>query len=351
MGSDAMTQRSIRAELETLCVGESLSQSQCHDVFSAVMRGEVGAAELSALLIALKIKGESADEIAGAARAMREAALTLDTGDLAVADSCGTGGDGASTVNISTAAALVAAEGGAHVAKHGNRSISSKCGSADVLEQLGITLEATPATSRKSLEELGICFLYAPQYHAGVRHAMPVRRALAVRTMFNLLGPLANPALPAYQLMGVYDPARCITLATTLGKLGVRRAMVVHGGGLDEIALHAPTIAALVEHGEVRKLELTPEAVGFGRRGIAELRGGDPASNAAWLWSLLSGEGVDAHNEAVAINAGALLWIAELANNHRAGTEAALAILRSGKTAERFARWRDLIATGPIDGP
>lgn len=339
-----MTDKNITAELEALCAGESLSQAQAHDLFAAVMRGELSEPRLSALLVALKIKGESPDEIAGAARAMREAALPLDTGSLEVADSCGTGGDGAATVNISTAAALVAAAGGVNVAKHGNRSISSRCGSADVLERLGVRLQASPARSRRCLEELGICFLFAPQYHAGVRHAMPVRRALGVRTMFNLLGPLANPALPDYQLMGVYDPARCETLARTLGKLGTRRALVVHGGGLDEIALHAPTTAALLEDGEVRTLELTPEGAGVRRRTLDELSGGDPEANASWLEALCAGEASDAHQEAVAINAGALLWIAGRAADHRDGTAAALAILRSGRAGELLRSWCALLA-------
>lgn len=339
-----MNDKNITVELEALCAGENLSLTQAHELFTAVMRGEVSEARLSALLVALKIKGESPDEIAGAARAMREAALHLDTGTLEVADSCGTGGDGASTVNISTAAALVAAAGGVTVAKHGNRSISSRCGSADVLERLGVVVEATPARSRRSLEELGICFLFAPQYHAGVRHAMPVRRALGLRTMFNLLGPLANPALPAYQLMGVYDPARCATLAHTLDKLGTQRALVVHGGGLDEIALHAPTTAALLEGGKVRMLELTPEGAGVAPRSLDELRGGDPEANASWLSTLLAGEGSDAHRDAVAINAGALLWITGRADDHREGTARAIAILDSGEAGELLRRWCALLA-------
>ena len=230
--------------LETLCRGEDLSRDRVRALFRAVMAGEVSEVQLTALLVGLKAKRETPDEVAGAAEAMRSAALHLDTGGLTVADSCGTGGDGAHTLNLSTATAFVAAAGGMRIAKHGNRSISSKCGSADVLEQLGIRIDAPPEVSRRCLEEAGVCFLFAPQYHAGVRHAMPVRRALGVRTIFNLLGPLANPALPAIQLMGVYDAARCETLATTLGKLGCKRALVVNGDGLDEIALHAETRAA-----------------------------------------------------------------------------------------------------------
>lgn len=306
------------------------------------MRGEVSEVQLTAILIALKAKGETPDEIAGAAKAMREAALTLDTGSHEVADSCGTGGDGAQTVNISTAAALVAAEAGVPVAKHGNRSISSRCGSADVLERCGVAIEAAPSLSRRCLDEVGLCFLFAPQYHAGVRHAMPVRRSLGVRTIFNLLGPLANPALPRFQLMGVYDPERCAALAHTLGLLGCERALVVHGGGLDEIALHAPTRAALLEDGEVRPLAIAPEDVGLGRCALSELRGGDPEDNARWLRNVLGGRGSRAHADAVAINAGALVWIAGRAASHREGVEAALSILASGRALERLERWAGL---------
>jgi anthranilate phosphoribosyltransferase len=330
----------VPRHIETLCAAGSMSRDESQALFAAVMRGELDAISLTAILIALKAKGETPDEIAGAATAMREAALTLDTGDLDVIDSCGTGGDGAQTVNISTATAIVAAAGGAHVAKHGNRSISSRCGSADVLEQCGIDIEATPAASRQCLDKAGICFLFAPQYHAGVRHAMGVRRGLGVRTMFNLLGPLANPALPRFQLVGVYDPARCRALAETLGLLGCERALVVHGGGLDEIALHAPTTAALLEAGEVRELTLSPADVGLASCSIDELRGGAPEENARWLTQLLAGHGTRAHNHAVAINAGAVLWLCGKAVDHRAGVEAALELLASGAGATTMDRWK-----------
>jgi anthranilate phosphoribosyltransferase len=332
----------LRAEIERICRGEHLSRDESEALFGGVMRGDVSEVQLTAILVALKAKGETPDEIAGAAKAMRDAALNLDTGDLDVADSCGTGGDGAQTVNISTAAAFVAAAGGVAVAKHGNRSISSKCGSADVLERCGVKIDAAPAVSLRCLREASICFLFAPQYHAGVRHAMPVRRGLGVRTMFNLLGPLANPALPRFQLMGVYDPDRCVTLAETLRVLGCQRAMVVHGGGLDEIALHDTTTAALLEDGEVRTLEITPESVGLSRRDIDALRGGEPESNAKWLQELLAGHGEDPHVEAVAINAGALLWLCGKAESHRAGTEEALSILRDGRAAAHLERLRVL---------
>jgi len=340
----------IRQQIEALCRGESLAKDDCQELFSAVMRGAVSEHQLCAALIALKAKGETPDEIAGAASAMRAAALAFDTGDMDVADSCGTGGDGAQTVNISTAAALVAAEAGVTVAKHGNRSISSRCGSADVLERCGVRIDAPVEVSRHCLETERLCFLFAPQYHAGVRHAMPVRRALGVRTMFNLLGPLANPALPRYQLMGVYDAARCRTMAETLSLLGCERALVVNGGGLDEIALHAPTHGALLKDGKVRELTITPGDVGLQERPIEALRGGDPEGNAAWLRKLLAGEGDAAHAEAVAINAGALAWICGVANSHRAGVEQALEVLASGQAALRLDRWAKLSAGAASPG-
>jgi anthranilate phosphoribosyltransferase len=326
--------------LETLCAGRSLTRDQARELFEAVVAGELGDVELAAVLVALKTKGETVDEIAGAAAALRARALAFDTGDRDVADSCGTGGDGAHTLNLSTAAALVAAEGGVAIAKHGNRSISSRCGSADVLESLGIAIDAPPALARRCLDEVGICFLFAPQYHAGVRHAMTVRRALGVRTMFNLLGPLANPASPRIQLVGVYDPERLAPLAATLGMLGCRSALVVHGGGLDEIALHDETRAALFSDGEVRMLSLSPEAAGVGRHPLEALRGGAPEHNAARLEELLGGGGDAAHRDAVAINAGALLWLSGRAVSHRDGTAMALSILEQGNALDRLARWR-----------
>ncbi|MEZ4445767.1 MAG: anthranilate phosphoribosyltransferase [Polyangiaceae bacterium] len=321
----------LAAAIETLCEPQDLSQDEAERLFAAVIAGEVSEIGLAALLALLKAKGETPEEVAGAALALRRGARAFDTGELEVADSCGTGGDGAHTLNLSTASAFVAAAGGVKVAKHGNRSVSSKCGSADVLEALGVSIETPPEVARRCLEIAGICFLYAPQYHAGVRHAMPVRRGLGVRTIFNLLGPLANPARPAIQLMGVYDPRRCRTLAETLGRLGCRRALVVHGGGLDEIALHAETEAAFLDDGRVTTLTLRPEDVGLPRVSLDALAGGEPEDNAQWLQALLAGEGDAEHEAAVAINAGALLWLADQAADHREGTARALAILRAGQ--------------------
>ena len=231
------------ALLARLCGGDSLTAGQSELLFQALVAGELGEAEIAALLIALKVKGETGDELIGAARALRAAALPFDRPDYLFADSCGTGGDGSRTINLSTAVAFVAAAAGLPIAKHGNRSVTSKCGSADVLEQLGVRLDVSPETSRRALDQAGICFLFAPQYHPGLRHAGPVRRALKVRTVMNMLGPCVNPARPAVQLLGVADPALLEPVATTLAGLGVERALVVHGAGLDEVALHGETEA------------------------------------------------------------------------------------------------------------
>jgi anthranilate phosphoribosyltransferase len=334
--------RKLCERLDALCRGEALGREDSRALFAAVMHGEVGEIELAGLLTALRCKGESPEEIAGAAEAMRAAAVPFDTGGVAVADSCGTGGDGQHTVNVSTAAALVAAAAGLPIAKHGNRGVSSRCGSADVLAAAGVRIDLAPEGSRRCLHEAGMCFLFAPQYHLGVRHAMPVRRALGMRTLFNLLGPLANPARPRWQLMGVFDAARCEPLAATLGMLGCERALVVHGGGLDEIALHAPTTAALFEDGAVRRLELTPEQAGVGRHPLAALAGGDADDNARWLEALCAGEGSVAHRDAVAINAGALLWVCGRAPDLGAGAEIARAVLARGEARRTLARLREV---------
>lgn len=319
----------MKPMLEQLCRGEDLSPAQSEALFGAVMAGQVEPFVLAGMLVALKAKGETAAEIAGAARAMRRAATRLEA-EGEVGDACGTGGDGAGTINISTAAAFVAASAGVQVAKHGNRSISSRCGSADVLERAGVVIDAPPEVSRRALAEAGICFLFAPQYHPGVRHAMPVRRGLGVRTLFNLLGPLANPAEPAFQLMGVYDPALCTLAAQTLHHLGCRRAMVVHGGGLDEIALHAATTVACLEQGEVTTMVLTPEGLGLREAPVEALRGGEPEEAAQWLEDLLSGQGATAHRDAVAANAGALIWLGGRASSLEAGVAEAGARIDDG---------------------
>lgn len=326
----------MKETLEKLCDGQDLSFDEIFGVFSRLLDGELGEVEITSLVVALKAKGEAPEEIAGAAQALRDGAAAFPRPDYAFADTCGTGGDGAGTVNISTAVAVACAGMGIPVAKHGNRSVSSRCGSADVLEELGVRLDAPPDTARRCLDETGLCFLFAPNYHAGVRFAMPVRRQLRTRTIFNLLGPLVNPSRPSTQLLGVYDPELCVPMAETLQLLGCERALVVHGSGLDELAIHGPTTAALLRDGRVVELELCPEEAGLTRHSLDELAGGLPEENAAHLRALLSGDGPAAHNHAVALNAGAVAWLAGRAETLAEGAEQALDALRSGELIDRF---------------
>ncbi len=332
----------MKETLERICDGQDLSFQQAFDIFSRLLDGELSEVEITALVIALKAKGEAPVEIAGAAQALRDGAAPFPRPDYAFVDTCGTGGDGAGTVNISTAVAVTCAGLGIPVAKHGNRSVSSKCGSADVLEQLGVRLDAPTDVARRCLDEAGICFLYAPQYHAGVRFAMPVRRSLRTRTIFNLLGPLVNPSRPAVQLMGVYDPKLCVPIAETLHLLGCERALVVHGSGLDELAIHGTTTAALLQDERVSELEICPEEAGLERHTLDELAGGEPEENAAHLRRLLAGDGPRAHNAAVAFNAGALAWLSGRAETLADGVEQALRALRSGELVDHFERFAEV---------
>jgi anthranilate phosphoribosyltransferase len=348
-------QRDCRDQLDRLCRRDDLSREETRALFGAIIAGEVSELELAALLAALRCKGETADEIAGAAEALRDAAATFPAPNASIgarlADSCGTGGDGAQTVNISTAVALLAAECGLPMVKHGNRSVSSSCGSADVLERCGVRVDASAEVSARALEQLSICFLFAPQYHSGVRHAMPVRRALGVRTIFNMIGPLANPARPQVQLMGVYAPELLQPMARTLTLLGCSSALVVHGGGLDEIALHAPTQAARVRNGLVTTFEIEPEELGLSRQPLSALRGGDADANARWLRGLLAGQGPEAHAQAVALNTGALLWISDQAKDLATGYQRAREALDAGGAAERLAAWAKLTSATLAGSP
>ena len=239
----------------------NLTSDEAHSAMNVLLEGGASDTEVAGFLVALRMKGETAEELAGFARAMREHMIAVDAGD--VVDNCGTGGDRAGTVNISTAAAFVAAEWGIPIAKTGNRSVSSRCGSADVLEQLGVRLDPPPEVARRCLDELGICFVFAPQYHAGVRHAAPVRKALGVRTVFNLVGPIANAARPTWQMMGIYDPALCEPAARTLALLGRRVALAVHGDGLDEVALHGITRGILLRDGQLEPVTISPADAGL----------------------------------------------------------------------------------------
>lgn len=331
----------IATLLDTLSC-RHLTREESRAAFECLVAGAYSELEIAALISALKVRGESPEEIAGAAMALRESAIPFPRPSYAFADTCGTGGDGAGSFNVSTAVALVAAELGIPVAKHGNRSVSSRCGSADVLETAGVRLDTPPDVARRALDEIGICFLFAPAYHAGVRHAAPVRKALGTRTIFNLLGPLANPSRPPFQLMGVYDPSLCVPLATTLGMLGAEVALVVHGSGLDEVALHGPTTGALWRDGQVAELEITPEEAGLSRRPLCELEGGTPAENLELLIQVLKGNGLAARRDTVALNAGTLAWVTGRAGTLAQGVAQARDALAGGGAARRLERWVEL---------
>lgn len=319
-----------------LAAGHSLSHDQTYALFGDVIAGHVAPDVLVRVLVQLRDKGETPDEIAGAASAMRDAATPFRRPDYVFADTCGTGGDGVGSVNVSTAVAFVAAAAGVPVAKHGNRSVSSKCGSADVLEQLGVNLTPDPDVSRRALDEVGVCFLFAPQYHPGARHAAPVRKKIGTRTIFNVLGPLVNPARPTIQIMGVYEPRLVDVAAKTLARMGCVAAMAVHGSGLDEIALHGPTVGARVDGDALTSLEITPATLGVATAPVEALAGGGPQANAMWMRELLGGRGNPVHVDAVAANTAAILWLAGRAESLRDGVEQAKATLASGDGLRRL---------------
>ena len=316
--------------LARLYAGQALNAAEAERLFAELVQGRLGDPSIAAMLVALRLKGETADELTGAARALRAADEPFARPDYLFADCCGTGGDGSGSINVSTAVAFVAAAAGLPVAKHGNRSVTSRCGSADVLERLGAKLDVPAEVSRRALDEIGVCFLFAPRYHPGLRHAGPVRRALKVRTIMNMVGPCVNPAEPPVQLLGVADPALLDPIARTLQALGVEKALVVHGSGLDEVALHGPTAAVRLSGGEIEALTIVPEDAGLERAPVQALQGGGPEENAERLKALLMGYGLQAEADAVALNAGALLMTAGLAPDLSNGVEEAQQVIASG---------------------
>jgi anthranilate phosphoribosyltransferase len=290
-----------RAALLEVAGGLDLSREGMAAVLREIMAGDAHPGQLGALLMGLAIKGETADEIAGAAEAMREAMTPIDVGSGEVIDTCGTGGSGVPRRNVSTAVAIVLAACGVRVAKHGNRAASSRSGSADVLEALGVNVQASPATVARCVEQAGVGFLFAAALHPAMKHAMPVRKALGMRTLFNLLGPLTNPAGASRQLLGVFDPSRCMPMASALAALGSRRVLVVHGfrdgvaaserspWGIDDLSPEGETLVAEARDAAVTRWVLTPEMAGVERFGLGEIAGGDPSENAEALRAVLHG--------------------------------------------------------------
>lgn len=328
------------AILARLLAGESLGRKEVTALFGRIMDGEVAEPMIAALLAAFAAKGEAAEEILGAAAAMRERARKVAHSRADAVDTCGTGGDGRGTFNVSTAAAFVAAAGGAPVAKHGNRAISSRSGSSDLLAALGVPVEVEPETSGRQLDEIGIAFLFAPLHHPATRAVASVRKSLGVRTIFNLLGPLTNPAGARRQLVGVFAAERVEPVARVLAGLGAEHALVVHGrDGLDEITTTTTTFVAEVRDGEVRTFELDAVTLGTARARLEDLAGGTPEENAARLGRLLDGE-PGALADLVALNAGAALYVAGRVATLREGVETACELLASGSARAKLEQLR-----------
>jgi anthranilate phosphoribosyltransferase len=327
-----MIQRAITRLLE----GYDLTRAEAREVMGSIMDGQATPAQMGGFLVALRFKGETAHEIAGCAEAMREHVLAVKPKREDLVDTAGTGGDNAHTLNISTAAALVAAAAGAAVAKHGNRAVSSSSGSADVLEALGFTLELPPERIERSIDELGFGFLFAPAHHPAMRHAAPVRRELATRTVFNVLGPLTNPAGARAQVVGVFAADLVPTIAQVLAQLGARHAFVVHGAfGIDELSPAGPNLVAEVVRGQVVERTIDPLELGIPRCDPSELRGGSPEENAATIRSIFSGaEG--ARKDAVLLNAAGAIAAAGHAVDLREGVELAREAVTSGAAGERL---------------
>jgi len=326
----------IAESIQKLVAGQNLSSETMREVFSLVMDDKVTDIQKSALLIALRMKGETVDEIAGAAMAMRDRVTPLGLDSEGLIDTCGTGGDGKGTFNVSTAAAIVAAGAGARVAKHGNRAVSSSCGSADVLAALGVNIDLDASGMAAVLREVGISFLFAPKLHPAMRSVAPVRRELGVRTVFNILGPLTNPAFARRQVIGVYSLHLVEIVAAVLRMLGSVHALVVHSeDGMDEISVSAPTAVCELRDGEIRKYLVSPEQLGLERHDISELTGGTPAESAAIVRNVLSGQ-KGAPRDIVLANAGAALYVADEAPGIREGVEIAARAIDRGDALRKL---------------
>ena len=326
----------IADAIKRLVEGEDLDRQQMQSVFAEMMDGKASDVQKSALLIALRMKGETAEEIIGAAMAMRERVTPLDIDNARVVDTCGTGGDGRGTFNISTVAALVAAGAGALVAKHGNRAVSSSCGSADLLTELGVKVDLDARAVSEVMRRVGISFLFAPKLHPAMGAVVGVRRELGVRTVFNILGPLTNPALARRQVLGVYSDSLVDVIAHVLLALGAEHALVVHSrDGLDEISISAPTHVCEVGFGAIRTYEISPEELGIQRRPIETIAGGDPAKNASIARAILGGE-KGPRADIVAANAGAALYVAGEAPTIRDGVALAREAIASGRARQKL---------------
>jgi anthranilate phosphoribosyltransferase len=321
----------LRPLLGRVAAGHRLSETEAEAAFEIIMTGNATPSQMGGLLLAMRVRGETVDEITGAARIMRSKAVAIKAPPGTI-DTVGTGGDASGSFNISTATGLVAAGAGIPVAKHGNRAFSSKSGAADVLTALGVNIDCDMAIVQRCLDEVGICFLMAPRHHGATRHVGPTRVELGTRTIFNLLGPLSNPAGAKRLLVGVYAPEWVVPMAAVLGRLGAEHVWVVHGSGMDELTTTGVTTVAEFKDGKVRSFEVTPEDAGLPRATLDDLKGGEPAHNATLMRGVLAGE-KGPLRDIVLLNAGAALIIAGRADNLREGVAMAADVIDSGKAA------------------
>ena len=331
----------IKPLIAKLATGSTLTEDEAHEAFDIMMSGDATPSQTGAFLMGLRVRGETVDEITGAAKAMRLRALVVNAPPDTV-DTCGTGGDASGSYNVSTGAALVVAACGVPVAKHGNRALSSKSGSADILTALGVNIEADIPLVERAITEAGIGFLMAPRHHGAMRHVAGTRVELGTRTIFNILGPLSNPAGTERQVIGVFDAKWLRPVAEVLGKLGSSRVWVVHGDdGMDELTTTASSQVAELRDGNVSTFSVTPEDAGLTRAAAAALKGGDPKENAAALRAVLDGE-VSAYRDIVLLNAAAALVVAERAANLAEGVAQAMAAVDGGKAREVLAKLVDI---------
>lgn len=327
----------IQEHLGQLIVGQDLTPTEMEAAMDSIMQGEATPAQIAGFIVALRMKGETVDELAAAARVMRKLSSKVDLGQQDLVDTCGTGGDGQKTFNISTASAIVAASAGVKIAKHGNRSVSSKTGSADVLETLGVRLDITPEVIANCVRQVGIGFMFAPMHHSCMKHAIGPRKELAVRTLFNLLGPLTNPAGAKRQVLGVFDDVWLEPLAKVLDTLGSEHCLVVHADdGLDEISISAATQVCELKHGEITRFQIQPEDFGLQRADANAIRVEDAAQSAQIIRAIFAGEQGPAA-DIVSLNAGAAIYIAKQAPSLAAGVEVAASQLQSGAAAKTLA--------------
>jgi len=324
----------IQTAIKSVIAGRDLGGDDMTAVMRQIMTGECTASQIGGFLVGLRMKGESVDEISAAAKVMRELATRVEVDSEHLVDTCGTGGDSSGSFNISTASALVAAAAGAKVAKHGNRSMTSKSGSADVLEAAGVKLDITPQQVGACVEQVGVGFMFAPAHHGAMKHAIGARKELAVRTVFNVLGPLTNPAGAPNQVIGVFDGELVETMANVLRQLGSRHVMVVHAeDGMDEISITAPTRVAELRDGKVTNYTIEPADFGMQTAALDSLRVGSAAESLAKIRGVLAGEPGPAR-DIVCLNAGAAIYVSGLADSLAAGIDAARAAIDSGKAAE-----------------